>query len=93
MKVLLKLGWEAKISTIKSRVYILGNKSRQLVNKIFDKMYCLGRIKFTTKHTPFSFPVFVVWKTNTKSKRKSRAIVDIWRLNEIVLFDSYSLPL
>lgn len=60
MKVLLKPGWEAKVSTIKPRVYPLGQEARQLVDNTFDKMHCLGRPKFTSEHTPFSFPVFVV---------------------------------
>lgn len=93
MKVLLKPSWEAKVFIIKTRVYPLGNKNRQAIDKTFDKMYCLGRLKFITEHTLFSFPVFVIWKPNVKGKRKSRVVVDIWKLNEIVLPDSYLLSL
>ena len=60
MKVPLKPGWEAKISAIKPRVCPLRNEAHQLVNETFDKMYCLGRLKFTSEYTPFSFPVFIV---------------------------------
>ena len=93
MKVPLKLGWEIKGSMIKPRVYPLGNENRQVVDKIFDEMHRLSRLEFTTKHTPFSFPVFVIWKADAEGKRKGRAVVDIWKLNEMVLPDSYLLPL
>lgn len=93
MKVPLKSGWEAKVSAIKPRIYPLGNETCQLVDEMFDKMYRLGRLKFTSEHTPFSFPVFVVWKLDAEGKKKSRAVVDIQKLNEIILPDSYPLPL
>lgn len=59
-KVLLKPGWEAKVSTIKPKVYLLGNENWQVVDKTFDKMHCLGVFKFITEQIPFSFLVFVV---------------------------------
>lgn len=93
MKVPLKPGWEAKVSMIKPKVYPLGNENRQVVDKTFDEMHRLGRLEFITEHTPFSFPVFVVWKVNAEGKRKSKAVVDIRKLNEMVLPDSYPLPL
>lgn len=93
MKVPLKPGWEVIVSTIKPRVYPLGNKNWQVVDETFDKMHRLGRLKFTTEHPPFSFPVFVVWKPDAEGKRKDRAVVDIQKLNEMVLPDSYFLPL
>lgn len=77
MKVPLKPGWEAKVSAIKPRVYSLENEAHQLVDETFDKMHCLGRLKFTSGHTPFSFPVFVVWKLDAEGKRKGKAVVDI----------------
>ena len=93
MKVSLKPGWEAKVSAIKPRIYPLGNKARQLVDETFDEMHRLGRLKFTTGHTLFSFPVFVVWKLDADGRRKSRAVVNIQKLNDMVLSDSYPLPL
>ena len=56
-------------------------------------MHCLGRLKFTSGHTSFSFPVFVVWKLDAEGKRKGRAVVDIRKLNDMVLPNSYPLPL
>lgn len=70
MKISLKPGLETKVSAIKLRVYPLDNKSRQLVNKTFDKMHHLGCIKFIFKYTPFSFPIFVIWKIDTEGKKK-----------------------
>lgn len=93
MKVPLKPGWKAKVSAIKLRIYPLGNEARQLVDETFDEMHRLGRLKFTSEHIPFSFPVFVVWKLDAEGKRKGRAVVDIRKLNEMVLPDSYPLPL
>ena len=93
MKVPFKPGWEPKVSTIKPRIYPLGNEARQLVDETFDKMHCLGRRKFTFEHTPFSFPVFIVWKLDAEGKRKGRVVLDIRKLNDMVLLDSYPLPL
>lgn len=93
MKVSFKLGWKTKVSAIKPKIYLLGNKSRQLINKTFDKMHRLGYIKFISKHIPFSFSMFIVWKIDTKDKKKGKVIVDIWKLNEMILPNSYFLPL
>ena len=93
MKVPLKPGWETKVSAIKPRVYPLGNDARRLVDDTFNELYQQGRIKFTSDPTPFSFPVFVVWKSDSEGKKKGRAVVDIRKLNDLVLSDSYPLPL
>lgn len=93
MKVYLKPRWESKVSAIKPRVYPLGNDSCRVVDETFDKMHHQGRLKFITNPTPFNFPVFVVWKPDGDRKKKGRAVVDIWKLNEMVLPNSYPLPL
>lgn len=54
-------------------------------------MHRLGRLKFTIEHTSFSFLVFVIWKVDVEGKRKSRTLVDICKLNEMVFSDSYTL--
>lgn len=69
MKVHLKPGWETRILTIKPRVYLLGIEARCLVDKTFDEMHRLGRLKYTTSHTAFSFFVFVVYKINAKREK------------------------
>ena len=93
MKVLLKPGWEAKVSAIKPRVYSLGNNVWGLVDNTFDKMHKQRHLKFITNPTSFSFPVFVVWKSDFDSKKKSYAVVDIRKLNNLLLSDSYPLLL
>ena len=93
MTVPLRSDWESKVSEIKPRVYPLGHKARKVVNETFDKLQSQGRLEYTRSQTPFSFPVFVVWKTNAKRERKGRAVVDIRKLNDMVIPDSYSLPL
>lgn len=91
MKVPVKLGWEAKLLTIKTRVYPLRNKARQLVDKIFDKIHYLSLLKFIKVQIPFSFPVFVAQKTDIKGKKESRIVVNIQKLTKIVFSDSYLL--
>lgn len=93
MKVHLKPGWEIKVSAIKPRVYPLGINAKRLGNETFNKMQHLGRLKYTISHTFLSFPVFVVYKTNAKEERKGREVVDICKLNELVILDAYPLPL
>ncbi len=73
MKVPLKYGWKAKVSIIKLRVYPVGNKNQQVVDKTFDKIHCLGHLKFTIEYTPFSFLIFIVWKPNAKDKKKKQS--------------------
>ena len=93
MKVSLKPGWKVKVSAIKPKVYLLRNKVCQLVDKTFDKMHCLCLLKFTSRHTSFNFPVFVVWKLDAECKKKGRTVVDIQKLNNIIFLDSYPLLL
>lgn len=93
MKVHLKPGWETKVSGIKPKVYPLGIEARRLVDQTFDKIQRLGRLNYTTSHTPFSFPVFVVYKTNVKEEKKGCTVVDICKLNDLVIPDAYPLLL
>lgn len=74
-------------------VYLLENEACQLVDVIFDKMHYFGHLKFIMAYIPFSFPVFVVWKTDIKGKRQGRVMVDIQKLNERMLPNTYPLPL
>ena len=93
MKVYLKPGWEAKVLAIKPRVYPLGINSKRLVDETFDELQRLGRLKYTTSHTPFSFFVFIIWKTAANGEKKGRAVVDIRKLNDLVIPNAYPLPL
>lgn len=62
------------------------------MNKTFNKMHRLGRLKFNTGHTCFGFLVFVFWKIDAEGKKKGRVVVDIRKLNKIVLPNFYLLP-
>jgi len=42
---------------------------------------------------PFSYPVFVIWKTSANGERKGRAVIDICGLNWIALPNVYPIPL
>ena len=59
----------------------------------WDAYYKQGSLKFITNPIFFNFSVFIVWKIDTQSKKKGRIIVDIWKLNKLLLFDSYFLLL
>ncbi len=93
MTVQLKPGWESKVSAIKPQIYPLDNEARRVVDDTFDEMHKQGRLRYTTDPTSFSFPVFVVFKTDHQGRRNGRAVVDIRRLNELVLPDSYPFSL
>ena len=75
------------------RVYPLGIDDRELVDKTFDKLHKQERMSWSTTSTPFSYPVFVVWKTLPSRKRKGRVVIDIRGLNQISRIDVYPLPL
>lgn len=91
MKIHLKPGWEIKVLTIKPKIYPLNIKGKRLVDKTFDKMQHFGRLKYTTSYTSFSFPVFVIYKTNAKGEKKGYAVVNICKLNNLVILDAYTL--
>lgn len=93
MRVPLKDDWQARLANIKPKVYPLEVEARALVDKTFDKLQQQGRLVYTQGHTLFSFPVFVIWKPRPHGIRKRQAVVDIRRLNELVVPDAYFLPL
>ena len=93
IKVHLKPVWETKVSAIKPRVYPLGINSKQLVDETFDELQRFGCLKYTISHISFSFLVFVIWKTAANSEKKGRAVVDIRKLNDLVIPNAYPLPL
>ena len=92
MRIPLKSDWEQYVPKT-ARVYPLGRDAREIVDKTFDKLHKQGRLSWTKESTPFSYPVFVVWKTMPDGTRKGRAVVDIRGLNAITRADVYPLPL
>lgn len=75
-----------------AKVYPVGQKDKEVIDATFDKMHDQGKMSWSTQPTPFSYPVFVVWK-DTASGRKGRVVVDIRELNKITETDTYPLPL
>ena len=64
-----------------------------MVDKTFNKLHEQGRLSWIAESTPFSYPVFVVWKIMPDGTRKGRAVIDIRGLNAIIQADLYPLPL
>ena len=92
MRIPLRSDWEDKTPR-SARVYPLSNESKKVVDDTFDKLHEQGRMGWTSQSTPFSFPVFVVWKTMSNGERKGRAVIDIRGLNAVTQTDVYPLPL
>ena len=90
MQIHLKPGWEKKIPK-KCRVYPVGPREQEVIEKQIEKLVSQDRMFRTKRSVPFSFPVFVVWRTLSDGTRKSRMVVDIRGLNKIVLMDSYPM--
>ena len=93
MKIHLKPGWKLKVLAIKPKVYPLGIDNKRLVDETFDELQRLGRLKYTTSPTSFSFLVFVIWKTAANGEKKGQAVMNIRKLDNLVISDAYPLPL
>lgn len=92
MRIPLKSDWEDKTPG-KIRVYPLGTRDKEFIDKTFHELHSLGRMEWTNTSTPFSYPCFVVWRTLPDGSRKGRVVVDVRGLNAIALTDVYALPL
>lgn len=95
MTVPLKSDWEDRLPAKGGRAYPQGKKSEKLIDETFDKLHEQGRMSWATKGTPFSYPVFVVWKPSAVPGEapKGRAVIDIRGLNQMTLPDVYPIPL
>ena len=62
MRIPLVADWESQLPSKSARVYPLGTEGRQVVDDTFDGLHAQDKMSWTIKGTPFSFPVFVVWK-------------------------------
>lgn len=82
-----------KVLAIKLQIYLLGNKARHIIDNTFDEIYKQACLHYITDPTFFSFPVFVIYKTDQYGRRKNHVIVDIRKLNKLVPFISYLFPL
>ena len=73
-------------------MYPLGIKDWAIVDKIFDKLYAQRRLEYTIQPTSFCYPVFVVQKTLADATSHGRPVVDNRKLNQVLIWDAYSLP-
>ena len=71
----------------------MSNNAKNVVDKVFDKLHSQKRLGWTSGSTPFSFPIFIVWKTLPNGSRKGRPVIDIRGLNAIMLPNVYLLSL
>ena len=92
MKIHLEDDWQSRVSG-KTKVYPLGIKDWEVVDRTFDELQQQGRLEYTTLSTLFLYPVFVVWKTLASGEQKRRPVVDILGLNDLILCDVYPVPL
>ncbi|RKF82335.1 hypothetical protein GcC1_015045 [Golovinomyces cichoracearum] len=69
MKIPLIDGWENKYKPGKARVYPVRKADREVIDKTFDELHQQGHLNWTSGHTPFSFPCFVIWKNTPSAKR------------------------
>ncbi|KAJ9284392.1 hypothetical protein DTO021C3_8037 [Paecilomyces variotii] len=86
--------WE-KEAVRHGKVYALGPKDREVVDKEFDELHAQNRMQWATNHTPTGHPVFVVWRDvvkNGKTIKKPRVVIDIRGLNKITEPDIYPIP-
>ena len=89
MKISLKDNWQSKVIE-KFKIYPLNTKDKEVLDKTFDDLHEKNRLKWTDKTTPFSYSVFIAWRTINEI-RKNRAIVDIRELNDLIVSDAYSM--
>ena len=86
---------DAKIAAAK--MYSLNSKEKQIVNQKFDKLHSQNRMQYSSKSTVHSYSVFVIWRTilrsDQKSVKKERVMIDIRTLNKITEIDTYSMSL
>lgn len=92
MRIPLRSDWESRLPARGARVFPQGIKQRELIDTTFDKLHEQERMTFSSKATPFSAPVFVVYKTLPNGVRSGRVVVDIRDLNQMVLRDVYPIP-
>ncbi|ERF71280.1 hypothetical protein EPUS_05332 [Endocarpon pusillum Z07020] len=68
-------------------------RAKQAIDDTFNENIQLGRMA-PAKHSPYSLPVFVVYKyTPEGAVKKARPVVDLRPLNDVAESDAYPLPL
>jgi hypothetical protein len=62
------------------------------LKEVFFCFIVQDQLKHTIQYTPFSYPVFVVWRTMPDSTKKGRIVIDIRGLNFLAIPDVYPIP-
>ena len=96
LKVPLVTDWKAVGAKLAHWTYPQDVSSQALIDEKFNKLQSKGKLKYISRPTPFSFPVFVVWITTFEGldkilKKKGHVMVDIQGLNKIVITDNYPM--
>lgn len=71
----------------------MGIRARYLIDETFDEIQHLGQLKYTTFNILFSFFVFIIYKTNAKREKRGSVVVNIHKLNDLIIPDAYPLSL
>lgn len=90
LKVRLRQNWQDMIPK-KCRVYPMTSKDAEVIDKTLAKLQAAKKLGRTTQSVPFSFPVFVVWRTMPDSTRKGRMVIDVRGLNRMSIPDAYPI--
>ena len=68
--------WKELYKVGQSKIYPLGQKDWEIVDKAFDKLHQQDHMEWTSQATPLTYPCFVVWR-NTPSGRKGRVVINV----------------
>ena len=72
------------------KMYFVDQKKREIINVTFDKFQTQNKLHYIIQSIVYNYSIFVIWK-NTLNERKSRVVINIKDLNEIIKNDIYSL--
>ncbi len=89
MRLSLKKKWQDKM-TVKIKIYSLKTNDKKMMNDIFNRLQTQSRLKFTIATTLFNYSIFVMWIVKN-DVRKDKAIMNIRRLNALLISDAYSI--
>ena len=94
LKVSLITDWKVAGAKLAHWTYLQDVSSWALIDKKFNKLQSKVKLKYISESTPFFFSVFVVWitifeRSDKILKKKDCVMINIQRLNKIVITDNY----
>ncbi|KAK4181969.1 hypothetical protein QBC35DRAFT_342398, partial [Podospora australis] len=90
MRIPLVEGWQTQLKPARS--YPLSQKDRAVLDSTFGALHNLKRMGWNNRPTPFTHPIFVVWR-KVNGVEKGRVVIDMRQLNRVTVPDAYPLPL